>query len=528
MHEWMPGSNPYVAHEARTAIHNIRLGNAATAVGITFDHPNHYYMHWVLEMFPDDTTRNTLGYIAPPVNLWMWAPLAWLPFVSAAKVFWAFSVGVYGAVAALFTSLMTGGPALRRAGAILLVWSVMALDDNIRLSLLIGQMDAVFFAPLALMVYLGAFYFDKRTHPRIVRALETAVRRISRKSAWIFGSRAARLPDWIAEGHLTRWIMGAALGFSIVKVYPAVCITFALALAAADKAYNAANAPFSKNWIGRLNALRPSRNPLTEVVLASVATILFMGGMTLALVEYEYIVAWFHKLNKVFEIKVPAPGLVPDLLDYVRYWGRFWGVDSPLMFYGVTILVAFPLLWLSARMVTRAVDLQDPILRLVAFSMLVALLPTVTARHSRYSNVIMWIPLLAGLCAFKFSWKEVRIPAVLLPVGFLLLNYDLRQRLLSLVSTDGGNWWFQHKRVALSERYYRMTGGELTHAYFFSLENLLGYYPGTLVIVAALGLLYASHLKRVGRTSSNRKAVGKLPPAKDGVLPKHHKTRPAR
>ncbi|MCC6393378.1 MAG: DUF2029 domain-containing protein [Bryobacterales bacterium] len=343
-------------------------------------HPNPYYAEWVKQNFADDLGI-TKGYVATPVNLWLLAPLTNLPFVTAAVTWFVLSLLVFSTVVIAFTMELTAGwPAKRRWAAALIVATVfVALDGNVGQSLFLGQIDSLYLGATAVAVYLMS-----------------ARLRIRHRELWA----------------------GVALGLAAaVKLFPGFMAVFLL-LTRADASR------FPHHWFGRLGPL--IRHSGVRTAAAAFAAFSLIFGLTRFLVAPPLWDAWWQKLPRQLAVLTPEAHHLPDAVHYVRYWTAALGFGS-ISQQAATFFflpVGIVLIVITAQAFHRA--WRFPSLRVPAFGLVIALMPSVFYFNINYC-VIMMIPLIAG--AFLSLQRPRRF--ALFGAGFLLINYQLIEDVLS-------------------------------------------------------------------------------------------------
>lgn len=436
---WLEGVNPYDNSDIRS-----RMPEVFSV------HPNPYYAEWVKQNFAGNIGI-TKGYVATPVNLWLLAPLAKLPFVAATVTWFAFSVLIFFIVATAFTMELTSGwPAKRRWAAVLIVVTVfVAVDGNVGQSLFLGQIDSLYLGAMALSVYLMSTQVQVR--------------------------------------HRELWA-GIALGLAgAVKIFPGFMAIFLL-WTGVQAAYRS-----SDHWSGRLGTL--TRHSGVRAAAAAFAAFLCMLGITRFWIAPPLWDAWWQKLPRQLAVMTPEAHHLPDAVHYVRYWLAALGFES-ISQRSATVFflpVNFGLIGIAAQAFQRA--FHFPSLRLPAFGLVIALMPSVFYFNINYC-VILMIPLIAG--AFLSLQRPKRI--ALFGVGFLLINYQLVEDVLSAISPALLDRWLN--RAALLHAWARFLPArpemEPILEPVVSPANLCLGYPGTVVILIGCWLVLRDAIRSRG------------------------------
>lgn len=416
--------------------------------------PSEAYVRTVfLESFYSKVTSNQwVGFLSSPVVLWLFKPFLRWPFEQWGVGLFTFSIATYATVSAFFTTLILRGPWQRIAGIVLLVWAVLMYDDNIRLSLQMGQIDALYLVPTA----LAAYFFGKKLQHRWGR--------------WAFGAS-----------------MALAIGIKIIPLAIPPQIVLAVVILSIVMYRKQAD-----------QNTRIMRDQLLEALLATAVFASLLIAITYILIPTPVLMSWLAKIDFVTKLPADIPQNNPDTGHYIRYLVAMLGygnINWPI--YYSWILMALPV-WLSSMHVAKATVLRKPHLMWAAFGLMMSLFPFVSPQGADYYNLVMLLPTIFGLFSYfeyaqkpfssfsvasprkKSFWSWILGP-LLVVVGHVFMNITHRQRLMRLIIPDWAN--NEGFKTAASEHQFN---AHLPWPTYFSLDNIFGPLFGNLLLATGM------------------------------------------
>jgi len=217
--------------------------------GLFTAHPNPSYAEMLKQNFSD--IGDNRGYVATPVTLWILSPLTRLPFIVAYLTWATLSAATYVAIVIVLTWRLTEDRSTtdRVSACLFGITFLVCLFEPVRLSLALGQIEAAYMAPMTAGIYLAAFN-DNSTRRRL--------------------------------------LAGAALGLATaIKIFPGIVLLYFVFTALVEAVRPAGRG--KERWRALV------QSDASQVVAGAFACLIIVGFITLGLVPFATIHAWFVK-----------------------------------------------------------------------------------------------------------------------------------------------------------------------------------------------------------------------------------------
>lgn len=384
--------NPYVNQDVLTAITQGKLP--------TLD-PGLFTEAYLAHFSGDDLDRGQFGFVSSPVVAWMLRGLYSFggsgAFLFNAWVLATFSVFV-GVISLFLRGLMShdidgrrqAPPLLRFVPALLSAVGLLVIFyKNAAVSIQLGQIDAMYLAPLALTVYLTAF------HPH------------SKKGQWISGLALA-----VATG---------------VKVFPILLAGYFVIQMVAQVFYRRHQDP-------------PPRFrdfPAVRVLSSTALGLAALVGVTWGTLGGHLFSQWVSKVALFLDLKYSSLTLIPNARQYLTYVGdwmaAFFQWKSVPEFlnpqFTWPLLVGMVSALIAVTLFRHPSEPTSARRRVLEMSLLLAALATLMPHFWHYYEVVYFIPfLVTWISAFQprteRRWLRWALPTLLV-VAYSLLNLNV-------------------------------------------------------------------------------------------------------
>jgi glycosyl transferase family 87 len=452
------GANPYTDSEIYNLIQRGFLGTS---------HPNPVYdSHFQEANFGPAEYEWSKGVMMPPFVLMILYPLVKGVSYTLALNMWTLgSLATYaGTISLWWTSLRPEPNRFRRWTAALFVTALfLSLGRPILVSLRMGQVDALYFLPIAIAAYVWAFHSNRRFSPIVVGGLIAFATAVKLFPGLLFG--------YFIWGGYREW-----------RSLPT-------------------KSRFSSKGIWRI----PEWRSVTVGLAVTAGLFLLMGSVA----GWDVFFAWLRKLP-LLQGDALFAHVKPSLATYLAYlpvWlsGPFEPMTGGLRHFVYPLLAIGTILWIVKTWPNSETEKTRPL----ALALLIAALPTLFSHWWDYLNIVMILPLIVTFVrARELRAGALRTFLVASTVAaFVLMFSGLHEEFLFKHFEGIWNWLNNADGIQTALRqaakdpslvagWHESARRSLTIAIkgrTASLSNVLFGYPGSALLMIATGLTLRAH-----------------------------------